>query len=356
MSKNGRIVAQGVANLKLASILLVVTIQPTNAFAHHSATPFFDDSNKGEISGTVTEVRWKNPHISYKIDVVDQNGKSVEWTIEGNAVNTLQRIGVSKDVISVGDKIKVWGPLGKNGKPVIRGYNVLLASGEEIVLLPHVSSERHWDDVKLVETTGEIEFKDISRANEEAMGIFRVWTQGDIVLVNDFLPLTPSAIASRKRYNPATDNPALKCIAPGVPMVMDVSTPLEFEKQGDDIVLQMEQWGTTRVIHMGTSLQDAKMGRPSREGFSVGRWDHSGMTLLVETTNIDTIYFDEDGTPQSAQARVLEEFTVSDDENTLYWRSVTTDPENFTEPVIFEQTFTWVPGETVKSFDCELEE
>jgi hypothetical protein len=88
----------------------------------------------------------------------------------------------------------------------------------------------------------------------------------------------------------------------------------------------------------------------TREGYSVGRWE--GDALVVETSNIDWMYFDDRGTPLSSAAHVVERFTLSDDENSLHWQATTTDPETFTEPVVQEQTFTWVPGEEIKPYEC----
>src|SRR4051812_20132456 len=59
--------------------------------AHHSAT-MFDSTRVKEISGTVKEFQWKNPHVWIQLDV--QNGAArEEWSIEGGSPNALSRNG-----------------------------------------------------------------------------------------------------------------------------------------------------------------------------------------------------------------------------------------------------------------------
>jgi hypothetical protein len=86
------------------------------------------------------------------------------------------------------------------------------------------------------------------------------------------------------------------------------------------------------------------------EWLLAGRWE--GGTLVVEATNIDWMYFDDRGTPLSSAVHIVERFTLSEDQQSLHWRATTMDPQTFTEPVVQEQTFTRVPGEQIKPYEC----
>src|SRR5204862_2041361 len=61
-------------------------------FAHHSAA-MFDNQKVKEISGTIKEFQWKNPHIWIQLNVQNGAGVKEEWSIEGGGPNSLSRQG-----------------------------------------------------------------------------------------------------------------------------------------------------------------------------------------------------------------------------------------------------------------------
>ncbi len=322
----------------------------STAVAHHSGSVFFDLESRVEIAGKVTSMLWRNPHVSFALLVTGADGQQEEWSVETNSPNHLVRQGVSSDSIAVGDQIRVRGPLSRHGLSSVRAYNVLMANGKEVVMVPRTPAERGWPDHELVVTNDPLENKDVSEFIEQADGIFRIWTRGRVKLLNPELPLTEAAAAAKAGYNPLTDDPVLQCVPTGMPAVMDVSFPIEFTEQGDDIMLRLEQWDTLRTIHMNGDPGTAAGQPATREGYSVGHWE--GGTLVVETSNIDWMFFDDLGTPLSEAVHVVERFTLSDDENDLHWQATTTDPVTFTEPAVQEQTFSWVPGEEIRPYEC----
>jgi hypothetical protein len=87
-------------------------------------------------------------------------------------------------------------------------------------------------------------------------------------------------------------------------------------------------------------------------GRSAGRWD--GRTLIVDTRDIDWRYVDDMGTPQSSDVLITERFTPSAGGTTLDWEARITDTINFSEPVVMEGSWTWVPGHEIKPFNCAL--
>jgi hypothetical protein len=86
------------------------------AYVHHSGAGF-DRSKTIELVGTVREFNWTNPHASFKVDVVDADGKVDTWAIEMNSPNNLVRQGWKRTTIKPGDKVKVVvNPL-RDGRP-----------------------------------------------------------------------------------------------------------------------------------------------------------------------------------------------------------------------------------------------
>jgi hypothetical protein len=59
---------------------------------HHAAT-MFDTARVIEVTGTVKEFQWTNPHVWIQIDVQKAAGAREEWSIEGGGPNSLSRQG-----------------------------------------------------------------------------------------------------------------------------------------------------------------------------------------------------------------------------------------------------------------------
>jgi hypothetical protein len=73
--------------------------------AHHSAA-MFDDTKVMEITGTVKELQWANPHIWLQV-IVDEKGKKTEWSLEGGSPNSLSRQGWRATTFKAGDVVMV---------------------------------------------------------------------------------------------------------------------------------------------------------------------------------------------------------------------------------------------------------
>jgi hypothetical protein len=89
---------------------------------------------------------------------------------------------------------------------------------------------------------------------------------------------------------------------------------------------------------------------PSYGGDSIAHWE--GNTLVV-----DTIGYNGTGELNKAvysdQLHVSQRFTKSADGTVLNIRTTLDDPETFTEPVIVEREWVWLPGRQPLEFDCE---
>jgi len=63
----------------LACVLVVLAARLA---AHHSFSAGFDLSSKFTITGTLTRIDWRNPHIQLYLDVKDDQGQLQAWIIE----------------------------------------------------------------------------------------------------------------------------------------------------------------------------------------------------------------------------------------------------------------------------------
>jgi hypothetical protein len=76
------------------------------AMAHHSGT-MFDDNKTIELTGTVKEFQWKNPHIWIQVIVKDSDGTTKEWSVEGGGPNSLSRNGWRPTTFKPGDSVTI---------------------------------------------------------------------------------------------------------------------------------------------------------------------------------------------------------------------------------------------------------
>jgi hypothetical protein len=99
----------------LITAVFIVAGNVGTATAHHSFA-MFDRKVVGEVSGTVKEVQWTNPHVYLEVDSRDDQGITT-WTFEAAAPLQLEGAGLKRTAIKAGDKITVrMHPL-KNGAP-----------------------------------------------------------------------------------------------------------------------------------------------------------------------------------------------------------------------------------------------
>jgi len=123
----------------VATLAVALAAGTAAASAHHSFAVFFDDSRTIEISGSVTEFRFSNPHAIISLDVKNKDGV-VAWKAETNAVTLLKRRGWTKDSLKAGEVITVDGWPARDGANYMRMRTIKKADGT--VLGTPVSNQR----------------------------------------------------------------------------------------------------------------------------------------------------------------------------------------------------------------------
>ena len=334
---------EGVMQTVRLGLVAAATSAAVCASAHHAATGRYERDVFGTIDGEISDIFWRNPHVRLVISRTNEDGQDEDWEVEFGSVNTVERLGVSRDVVAEGDRVSVYGRMGRGGLTAMFADSIVLANGEEVVL--QADPDRRY---------GITERARQAAAQADAAlraDIFRVWVPVDRPRTGYGTfeyPLTDAGRAAQAAWNPE-DDPALQCIPPGLPTAMDNPYPIQFVDRGDTIALLLEEWDGERTIFMGG---EAGVPVQPRMGRSVGRWE--GRTLVIETTDIDWRYVDDLGTPQSEDVVIEERFTLSEDGTDLFWNARIVDPVNFTEPVVMEASWTWVPGNEIKPFNCAL--
>jgi len=109
--------------LKAVAGLLLAVI-PT--LAHHSFMAEYDESRLITLSGTVTKVYWKNPHVTFDLDVKDGSGKATNWELELGSPNALLSQGWKVDSLKQGTRVAVTGFGARNGSHLANAIKVVL--------------------------------------------------------------------------------------------------------------------------------------------------------------------------------------------------------------------------------------
>lgn len=79
----------------IASGVLAVLLLAGSVFAHHNMSAIFDFNQRVTISGTLSKVDWRNPHIELTVDTKDGQ-KAQSWRLEGPAPGFFRDRDVSK--------------------------------------------------------------------------------------------------------------------------------------------------------------------------------------------------------------------------------------------------------------------
>jgi hypothetical protein len=87
-----------------ATILAGALMAGAPALAHHS-TAMFDMEHTVNVSGTVKDFQWTQPHTWIVFEVPNASGGSDEYGIEGMSPSWLGRNGWSKRTLKAGDKV-----------------------------------------------------------------------------------------------------------------------------------------------------------------------------------------------------------------------------------------------------------
>jgi hypothetical protein len=102
----------GIASVAIAASLAAVTA----ANAHHSFA-MFDQANKIDLEGVVSDYKFVAPHSYIFLDVKPKDGDAATWILEGASPSALERGGWSKTSLKPGDEIKVQVAPLKSGAP-----------------------------------------------------------------------------------------------------------------------------------------------------------------------------------------------------------------------------------------------
>ena len=89
--------------------------------AHHSLAGVYDMKAEKEIAGTLTTIKFVNPHGSMTITTKNPDGTTTDWTFTTGSATALADRGISKvgpHALKIGEELTVTFTPARNGSPL----------------------------------------------------------------------------------------------------------------------------------------------------------------------------------------------------------------------------------------------
>jgi len=321
--------------MKLPALLLLTAIffLGHTAHAHHSFASEFDGNVQGEVSGTITTVWFRNPHVRYRMDVITEDGSLEEWDVQATSVTSIRKAGWTPDTLAVGESVRIWGDMGRNGTKKIFLRGVEKEDGTELSPAGPTLNRGERDRVT---ASADVDYSYAQVNGDHPFDISGPWRNNYKfrLTVDDLEPKpTPFTDAGRKKFE-ATEpwhDGALRCLPLGLPRIFGSPYSMEVVDAGSHYVVLYQQNNTPRRIWMDG--REAPYGWPATSmGFSVGYWDDE--VLVVETTHLSEGTLDGSLLPMAGEGtRIVERWEMTDGGLGMDRIMTIYDP-NYTEPLV----------------------
>ena len=114
--------------------MILFLLAPAMMLFHHAYTAEFDTTRPIKLSGVVTKVEWSNPHIWIYLDVKDERGNVTNWGFSASPPGMLQRRGITKNSLKLGEVLTISGHRAKDGSNNASGNVVTFADGRDALI------------------------------------------------------------------------------------------------------------------------------------------------------------------------------------------------------------------------------
>jgi len=372
----------------LGIIVCVCALLSLPARAHHSAVAF-DKETTVDVTGTVTRLIWRNPHVALEMAVTDEAGNEAVWKIEGNPPRQWISNGVQRDSIKEGDTLSVRvNPL-KSGDPGGLVQGLTLANGTTFGMEAYAAEDgdstepanamtrerelpslteyvpppdgETWQEreartrpdelpmergqLGVGSTTGALDPENLAKDRPDPpFDLTGTWEfRGEVEEQDhygqyEFKPLPEFTEQGQRIYDEYLEyaragrryvEPTAECYPAGMPRLMTRYGSLMMLQYPTAIFVLSRLNNEYRVIFLdGREREPANVREPSWNGESLGRWE--GDTLVVETEGfVDEQHLIQQGVFTGDQLKITERISMLNDGNTLKIDFIMTDPEHW---------------------------
>ena len=105
----------------------------SHASSHHASVVEYDHGRTETIRGNVTGLELVNPHTLVYLDVLNENGETEQWVIEGPGKLSLARRGWTDDTVTSGDTVTATGHPTHSGRKAMWLERIVLPDGREFL-------------------------------------------------------------------------------------------------------------------------------------------------------------------------------------------------------------------------------
>jgi hypothetical protein len=295
-------------------------------YAHHGSAPHFDSNDIISFNGTVTQVRFVNPHAVVHFEVSEVDGSIVEWRCELSGASQLQRFGWSQDTLVAGDEIRIVGSRARREANHCDTQSIHLADGtnlsRDVYIQGTIRKSRIADSI---DATSRPQYLQNGQPNISGRWIVR---EGN----GNPLPVpTEAGLLAAERYDIRFDNPSIRCKSGNI--VWDWARQAhvnDIRQEGNQILIRYGYLDLTRIIYLDVE-EHSEYLIPSLEGHSIGRWD--GDSLVIDTIGfLPLVFIPRESVMTSAEMHVVERISFDNESSMLVRDYVVTDPLYLAEP------------------------
>jgi hypothetical protein len=91
----------------LAALIAAVALLAGAVSAHHSYAATYDTSKDVKLQGKLVQFVYRNPHTFVHVEAPDESGTMQRWAVEWSGTSQLDRAGVTRDTLKIGDSVVV---------------------------------------------------------------------------------------------------------------------------------------------------------------------------------------------------------------------------------------------------------
>jgi Family of unknown function (DUF6152) len=81
---------------------------------HHTFSAYYLEEDTIEVEGDIVEFQYRNPHSWVHIQSEDAFGRPKTYAAEWGGTSQLERDGITKNTLRVGDSVRIWASPSRN--------------------------------------------------------------------------------------------------------------------------------------------------------------------------------------------------------------------------------------------------